>query len=114
MGEPLGVESRPGGQGVAGVALHDRRAERLEPVEVCVEALEQQALKALVALRALVAEAVEVAVAPDDATRQAHRPAGARQLLYYEGIGAEAARLRGCRESGYSSACNDDIGHGIR
>ena len=112
--QPVGVEAGAGGQRVAGLPLDDRRAERLEPAEVRVEALEEQALKALVAVRALRAEAVEVAVAPDHAARQPHRAARARQLLYYERVGAEAARLGGCHEPGHSGACDDEIGHGIR
>ena len=49
----LGVEAPAARAGVAGLALDDRRAERLQPGEVAVEALDGQPLERRVALGAL-------------------------------------------------------------
>ena len=64
-GQALGVEAGARGQRVARLARQHGRAQRLQPGEVVVESLEQQALEALVTVRALLAEPLEVAVAPD-------------------------------------------------
>jgi hypothetical protein len=101
FGEALGVEADAGGERVLGLARHDRRAERLEPLEPIVEPLEDQPLQRLVAASALRAELLEASVAPDHAAREQHRAARPRPLLQHDRLGAELARAGSRAEAGH-------------
>jgi hypothetical protein len=91
------VEARAAGQRVAGLARHNRRAERFQPAQVLVQALEEQSLEALVAVRALFPEALQPPVAPHDGARQPHRTTRPGELLQHKRLGAQPARLGGSR-----------------
>ena len=84
FGEEARVETKPDGVGIARIVPDDRGAERLEPREVVVEALVDDALERLVAVRAFGAKAVELAVAPNDTARKQHRAARAITLLEHQ------------------------------
>src|SRR5437667_11702042 len=75
------VEAPPDRTRVLRLGVDDRGAERLEPIERVVELFDDQPLEPRIAGRALVAEIVQRAVAPDDAARQQHRAARAVALL---------------------------------
>ena len=90
-----GVEAPPDGERVAGVALGDGRAQRLEPVEVVVEALAHQRAGApgrRPGTRA--GTRSKLAMAPDHAAREQHRAARAGRPSR-----APARRRRGARAS---------------
>src|SRR5205085_3396171 len=81
LGERPRVEAAAHGERITGIALLNRRPQLLEPVERVVEALVDDPLELRIAARALRAEALEVTVAPDEATRQEHRAARPVALL---------------------------------
>jgi hypothetical protein len=108
------LEACAGCERIPRVPSRDRCAERLQPVEIGVQALEEESLQELVALRAFGPKGLEVPMAPNDAAREPHRPAGTVELLEDERLGAQAAGLGGSREPCHSGAGDDEIGHGIR
>ena len=67
---------------------------RSSQAEVVVEPLVDEPLQLRVAARALRRKSLEVAVAPDDAAREQHRPAGAVALLVHDDVGAALASPR--------------------
>src|SRR5581483_3283058 len=100
VGEAPRVEAHARGARVAGPLRDDRRAERAQPRERVVEALEDEPLERRLAGGALAPERVPLAVAPDDARARAHRAAAVRALL-------EHARADGGREAGHPRAGDD-------
>src|SRR6188472_2815870 len=111
FGEAARVEALADRARVARLALEDRSAERLEPVEPFVQALEDQALQGGVAAGTLRAEVLELAVAPDDAAREEHRSAGTVALLEHDRLGAELTRTRGRGQSGHARTGNEQLGY---
>src|SRR5439155_25257622 len=109
LGQPGRVEADAGRERVAGLAPGQGRPERLEPVEVRVEPLEDESLKRGVAVGAVRAEGVELAVPPDDPAREQHRAAGAVALLEYAHVRPARACLRGRREPGHAGPGDDQV-----
>src|SRR5581483_4651985 len=83
------------------VARDHRRAEPLEPVDRLVEAFPDQPLELGIAAGALAAEFDELAIAPDHAAGEPHRPAGPVAFL-------EHAHASGGDEAGHPRSENRD------
>src|SRR5438067_13811787 len=76
LGQSTRIEAPTRRAGVLGLGADERSAERLQPLECAVEPLDDQALQARVAVRALAPKLLQGAIPPDDAAREQHRPAG--------------------------------------
>jgi hypothetical protein len=59
VGQAAGVEAPPHRAGISGLSSDNRSAQRLEPAERIIEALEDEPLQARVTVRALTPEVVE-------------------------------------------------------
>ena len=79
-------------------------------VEVGIEAIEDRALKRLVAAGAFGAEAIELAVPPDHAAREQHRAASAIALLVDLDGRAVRARLRSRHEPRHAGSGHYEVG----
>ncbi len=110
LGEPHRIEADARRERIAGVPRDDRGAEPLEPGECVVEAFPDHALQLGVAAGALLPEALEVPVAPDDAAREIHRPARPVPLLVDDDAGAELARTRRRSQAGHPRPRDDEVG----
>src|SRR6185437_10232272 len=104
------VEAAPDDAWVAGLGRHERGAQRLEPVECVIEPLDDQPLEPRVAVRALAAEFVERAVAPDDPARKQHRAARPIAFLEHHRREAELSGPRRGAEPGHARAGDKQLG----
>src|SRR5262249_45766203 len=100
------LEAQADRQRVAGLLPDDLGAERAQPLEPLVEPLDDDALQLGVAARALLAERLEVAIAPGDARREEHRPAGTVSLLVHDRVEPELARADSRAEAGHAGPCD--------
>src|SRR5436190_14299523 len=109
VGQAARVEPPSDRPGIACLSPHDGGAQRLEPVERVVEALDDEPLQARVAVRALATELVERAVAPDNPARKQHRAAGPIAFLEHCRRSSELASARSGAQSGHAGAGNDQL-----
>jgi len=96
---------------VARRAPDDTGAEPLEPADVVVEPVVDEPLELGASARALLAEPLEVAIAPDDAAREPHRSAGDVALLEQQDVRAALGRLDRSRETCHPGPCYHEVGH---
>src|SRR4029450_271486 len=87
-GQATRVEALADRARVARLVLEHRCAERLEPLDPVVEALDDQPLERRIPARALGPEALERPMAPDDDAREHHRASDAGALLEHERLRA--------------------------
>src|SRR5207248_2733296 len=109
IGEAAGIEPLPSSERVLGVLLQDGDPDGAQPVERLVEPLPDEPLQAYVPARALVAELLPLAMAPDDARAQQHRTARPRALLVDDRVEAEFARADGGDETRHPRSCDDHL-----
>jgi hypothetical protein len=114
FGKPLRIEANTRGERIVGFPRDDRRAEALEPGKRVVETFPDHALQVGVTSRALLPEALEIPVAPDDAAREVHRSARPVALLMDDDSGAELPRTGGCDQAGHPRPRDDEVGQSAR
>ena len=97
--------------GVSGRVLEDAGAEALEPDDVPVEGLVNDALECGVSTRALLAEPLQIAVAPHHSAREAHRAPHGLRLLQEQDVCASLGRLDCRNETSHPGSCYHHVGH---
>ncbi len=112
--QPLRFEAHARRERIAGLPRDNGSAEPFEPGERVVEALPDHPLQLGVTAGALLPEALEVSVAPDDAAREVHRPSEPRPLLVDDDVGAQLPRTRRRGQAGHPSPRDDEVGQWAR
>ena len=104
LGQLTRIEPHADRVRIARLLPHDLGAQRAQPLEAVVQALDHLALQLRVAAGTFRAERIEVAVAPHDARGQQHRAAGPVALFVDDRLEAELARACGRAEAGHATA----------
>src|SRR5439155_435568 len=111
VGQAACVEALADRARISGLALDDRRSERLEPLEAFVEPLDDLTLESRVTPRALGAEVFQRPKPPDNPAREEHRAARTVTLLEDDGLGAELTGASRRDQAGHARADYEQVAY---